>query len=335
MLKNFFILCTLLALFCGCSTAVIYNQDADDGLTQKNKDNASEMAQIFGNKQDAVILLDFSELQTAMKDVEKFADEVKMLGFTAVGVPVDSVKYADLHTDEGKKLYEFVMSLNAKSLRVVYALHETALVNRRRGNEFVFGNKNPYSAILLKLKEFWRELPDSAEMPTVVIELGMNRWNDTNLDRPASLVHVWRKENYGAGKSNDVMFAKSMKNFADSRSFLDLEQLILLADEEVVTAGENRLLSGGKADDILKKSDALSINLASEASDYAVKLNFLSKLKEQHCVFFAVSASGCSRFADFLNKLSRLNDFARKNQCSAGIFVRDWKKLNSIWRNEK
>ena len=335
MVKNLFVLCVLLMLFCGCSTAVIYDFEVADELTQKNKNNAAEMAQIIGNKQDALVVLDFFELQKAMNDAEKFADDVKRFGFTAVGVPIDSVKYADLQQKEGKKLYNFVMSLNAKSLRVVYVLNETAFINRQRGNEFVFSNKNPYRDVILKLKEFWRELPESAEMPTIVVALGMNRWNDTNLDRPTGLVHVWRKENFGRGKSNDVMFAKSMKNFVDCRSFLDLEQLILLADEEVVLAGEQGLPGGGSLNDILKKSDALSINLAAETSDYASRLGAVSKVKEQQSIFFVVSASKNGSFSEFLSEFRKINEFARKNQCSAGVWVRDWKKLNTIWRNEK
>ena len=335
MSKNLFVSCMLLMLFCGCSTAVIYKSEVADELTQKNKNNAVEMAQVIGNKQDALIVLDSSELLKAMNKVDKFADDVKRFGFTAVGVPIDSVNYADLQKKEGRKLYDFVMSLNAKSLRVVYVLNETAFINRQRGNEFIFGSRNPYRDVILKLKEFWRELPESAEMPTIVVALGMNRWNDTNLDRPAGLVHVWRKENSGRGKSNDVMFAKSMKNFADCRSYLDLEQLILLADEEVVIAGEQGKLTGGSLNDILKKSDALSINLAAKTSDYASRLGTVSKVKEPQSIFFVVSASDSGSFTEFLSEFRKINDFARKNQCSAGVWVRDWKKLNSIWRSEK
>ena len=68
MSKNLFVSCMLLMLFCGCSTAVIYDSEVADELTQKNKNNAAEMAQIIGNKQDALVVLDFFELQKAMNE---------------------------------------------------------------------------------------------------------------------------------------------------------------------------------------------------------------------------------------------------------------------------
>lgn len=335
MLKNLFIFAVTVFLLCGCSTALIQDVQKSDVLTEKHKKNAEKMTQIIGNKQDVTLLLSVSELHSAMNDPEKFADEIKMLGFSGVGIPIVSADHADLEQSEGKSLYEFVMFLYSKSLRTVYLLNENIYINSRRGSEFVFGNGNPYHDILLKLKMFWQNLPDSAEMPTVVVEIGMNRWDGSNLDRPAGLVHVWREQNYGRGKANELMFEKSMKYFTDCRKYLDLEQLILVADEEVVLAGEKTVLANANTAALLQKADALGINFADVSADSSSKFSFLSKFKEQRAVFLILAPQGGESFSDWLADFTKINEFVRKNSVCAGVWVRDWKKLKTVWRNEK
>lgn len=335
MLKKLFIFAVTVFLFCGCSTTLIQDVQKADVLTEKHKKNAEKMTQIIGNKQNVTLLLSVSELHSAMNDPEKFADEIKMLGFSGVGIPIVSAASADLVQSEGKALYDFVMLLYSKSLRTVYLLNENIYINHHRGSEFVFGNENPYHDILLTLKKFWQNLPESAEMPTVVVEIGMNRWNGSNPDRPAALVHVWRQQNYGRGKANELMFEKSMKNFTDCRKYLDLEQLILVADEEVVLAGEKGLLTNANTAALLQKADALGINFADISADNSSKFGFLSKSKEQRAVFAVLAPHGGKNFSDWLADFMKINEFVRKNSVCAGVWVRDWKKLKTVWRNEK
>lgn len=335
MFRKIYLFSALILLVCGCSAPLMQSFHPSAELTVKNKDNAAKMTQIIGNKQDAVLILAAEELPEAMCNVEIFAENVKMLGFSSVAVPFDNVDDADIGKDRGKRFFDFVMSLNNNGLHVVYLLNESAFLNRERGSRFIYGGGNPYRDVILKLKEFWRNLPDSAEMPTLVVSVSMNRWNDSNLDRPSGLVQVWRKQNYGSGKSNDIMFGRSMKYFAECRKMLDLEQLILVADQEVVTAGEKRLLTGGKVADMLKIGDGLSINIISVSNDYGKEMSFLNNVKELNSLFFVVSADGSRDFSHWLAEFKKFNDFACKHQCFAGIWVRDWKKLDNIWRNEK
>ena len=262
-----------------------------------------------------------------------------MQGFISVAVPFITVRDADIGCKRGKEMYDFVMFLNSKSLKVVYLLQESHFINRKNGNRFVWGKNNPYRAVLLKLKEFWRELPESAEMPTVMIGLEMNRWNDKNVDRPSGLLFTWRKEKNKKGSSNDLMFLKSMKYFDECREILDLEQKILLVDEEVMIAGESGYLSGGSVAELLQKCDALAIQMEAQhdGSIIEVKSQFLKNIKDKGAVFIVVSPK-MKEIGVYKNWLSSLADWKKstgKFTGTAGLWVRDWKKLNKLWRSEK
>ncbi len=335
MIKRFFIFAALLLCFSGCRNVVPHIAEENEVLTQRQNDNAEKMRQVFGSKQDVVLILNNEELADAMADADKFSETVKKFGIQSIGIPFEDADAADLQKKAGKEMMNFVMSLNNNSLRCVYVLSENALINRRRGSEFVFGNGNPYRAIILKLKDFWRSLPESAEMPTVLVAIGMNRWNDVNLDRPASLVHVWRKESYGRGRANEMLFGKSFRNFADCRKYLDLEQLVLVADKEVITAGASGLLADCTVPQILRKSDALAVNIEKIDDNFSTEMSFIGKVKEQGAVFMLISAKGSGNFSSWLVDLQKVNAFCTKNSACAGVWLYGWKNLYNLWRNEK
>ncbi|MBR2722707.1 MAG: hypothetical protein IKB77_00115 [Lentisphaeria bacterium] len=335
MLKKIFIFAALLLCFCGCRNVTPPFTEENEVLTEKQQNNIEKMRQVIGNKQDVVLMLNKKELADAMADADKFAETVKKFGIKSIGIPFDDADTADLQENSGKEMMDFVMSLYSNSLRCVYVLSENALINHRRGSEFIFGKDNPYRAIILKLKEFWRSLPETAEMPTVVVAIGMNRWNGSNPDRPASLVHVWRKESYGRGGANEMLFRKSFKNFADCRKYLDLEQLVLVADKEVIIAGSGGLLADCTVPEILRRSDALAINLGKIEDNFSSEMNFVGKVKEQGAVFMLVSAENSENFSSWLADLQKVNGFCAENNACAGVWLCGWKNLYNVWRSEK
>ncbi len=338
MLRNIFLL-ALILLFCGCSSAVRVQYPEDLILQKKDIENAEKMSQIFGNKYEATLLLDTEELDFALKYPEYFAESVKYSGFDAVAIPFADSCDADIETERGRKICDFVIFLNSKSLKTFYLLRESFYINRRKGREFVRGNGNPYRNTLLNLKQFWKELPESAEMPTVIIALEMNRWNDRNLDRPAGMLMVWRDYNKNTGSPNDCMFTKSMHSLVDCRKILDLEQMVLLLDGEVVESGEQGWLTGGRIVDLLEKCDALAIDFVSDkaVTDIDKRLSMLKKVKEQGSVFIVCTPAveNISTYPAWLGYLQNWQNNTGKISGCAGLWVRNWKKLNMIWRNEK
>lgn len=265
-MKKFIVLIFLSVFLCGCETPYRLRMTKPEPLTAKDEKNAAKMSQILGIKHESVLILNDTALEFALQYPEYFADAAKMLGVRMVAVPFADRADADVESARGKEMLDFVMFLNSKSLKTFYLLRESDYINRRKGAKFVWGKGNPYRDTLLKLKEFWRELPESAEMPTVVIALEMNRWNDRNVNRPAGLLFTWRKEKDKKGDSNDRMFCKSMQFFDDCRKILDLEQLILMLDEEVVAAGEKGSLTDGTIAELLKKADALAVDFKDVAA---------------------------------------------------------------------
>ncbi len=338
-MKKIIVLIIFCAFLCGCAVPYRLQMSKPAPLTGKDEKNAVGMSQILGIKHENTLVLDSIALEFALQYPEYFADSVRMLGFKAVAVPFAASMDADIETARGREMFEFVMFLNMKSLKTFYLLREGDYINRRKGTEFVWGKGNPYRNTLLNLKNFWRELPDSAEMPTVIIALEMNHWNDSNVNRPAGLLFTWRKGKDKKGDSNDRMFCKSMRFFDESRQVLDLEQVILMLDEEVVCAGEKGALTDGTCTQLLKKADALAVNFSSAAiaEDVRQKLQFVRGISEKGCVFAVISPKmrSVDSFSKWLGVLRDWNSGAFKYEACAGIWVQDWMKLNKIWRLEK
>ena len=336
MLKKYTVLSLLLLFLCGCTSVYRMQIAAPDKLQKKDEENALKMSQIFGNKQETTLILSPEELEFALQHREYFAESVKMLGFSAVAVPFDSPASADIENERGKEIYDFVIYLHINSLKTFYFLKESFFMNRRQGSRFLWGRGNPYKDTLLNLKSFWRELPESAEMPTVIIALEVNRWNDRNTDRPSGLLFTWRKEKNKKGASNDRMFIQSMQFFEQCRELLDLEQLILLADEELVSAGADGGLTGGTVPELLKKCDALCINFAPQKNDSDImqRLQLLKSASDRGSVFVLVSPRKES-FDRFAVNLKNWYSGAWKYNGCAGIWIENWNKLNKIWREAK
>lgn len=338
MLKYVFCAVGIL-LFCGCSSVFRMQYPKPLPLTEKDAAEADKMSQILGSKHESALILSVDELEFALQNRKYFADAVKMSGFSAVAIPFADSADADVDSERGREICNFIMFLNDNGLRTFYLLRESYYINRNRGRRFIWGKGNPYFSTLLNLKKLWRKLPESAEMPTVIIALEMNRWNDKNIDRPAGLLFVWRNDKKTVGSSTDRMFVKSLQYFAECRELLDLEQLILLADEEVVTLGEQGGLSDGRIVDLLKKCDALAIDfVADEAvTDLDKRLNMLKKIKDNGSVFVMCSpdVKNIMNYQAWLEYLKKWQDNAGKISGCAGVWIRDWKKMNMIWRNEK
>lgn len=338
MLKKYVII-LVAVLLCGCSATYRLPFPKPDPLLDKDEKNAAKMAQIVGNKHETTIILTEDELEFALQYPEYFADSVTKLGFKSVAIPFVNEDEADVETSRGKELFDFVMYLYSKDLKTFYLIRESSFINSRRGSRFVWGRGNPYRSTLLKLKEFWGQLPERAEMPTVIFALEMNRWNDRNVDRPRGLLFTWRKEKDQKGDSNDRLFCRSMEFFNDSCSILELEQVILMLDFEVVEAGEKGALTGGRLTDLLKKCDAVCVNMPPSADKdvMADKLRILSGIAEPGTIFPSVSprTKDIGSYGNWLQSLYLWQHETAKLKSNAGIWVRDWNRLNKIWRLEK
>lgn len=339
MLKKYSLIVMTAVLLCGCESLYRLELPRPAKLEAKDAKNAAKMSQMLGIKHERTLVLDLDELEFALQYSEYFADAVKMLGFSTVAVPFASADAADISEEYGREMYNFVMYLNSKSLKTVYLLRESYFINSRNGNRFIWGKGNPYEETLLNLKKFWKELPESAEMPTVVIAVEMNRWNDRNVNRPSGLLFTWRKEKDKKGDSNDRMFQKSMQFFTECRKILDLEQLILLEDEEVAVAGSKGSLSGGRISELLQKCDALSIDFVpqSDAGVIERQLKLLHDVKERGSVFVLVSPGirSINSYEKWLESLDKWQKNAAKYTGYAGVWIRNWNKLNRIWRQAK
>lgn len=333
MFKKIYLVVILAVFLCSCESVYHPELPRPAKLEEKDAKNAEKMSQLLGIKHERVVFLNLDELEFALQYPEYFADSAKMLGFSAVAVPFASADAADVETGCGKRMYDFVMYLNSKSLKTVYLLRESFFINRKNGSRFLWGSGNPYRRTLQNLKNFWKHLPESAEMPTVVIALEMNRWNDRNVNRPAGLLFTWRQEKNKKGSSNDRMFLKSMQFFAECRKILDLEQLILLEDEEVAIAGEKNSLTGGRVAELLQKCDALAIDFASASEKQPERLKLL-KTADNGSVFVLVSPGdkNIDSYAKWLETLAVWQKNILKYPGSAGVWIQDWKKLNRIWR---
>lgn len=336
MLKKYCLIAAAAVFLCGCESVYRPELPRPAELEQKDAENAAKMSQILGIKHERVLILDLQELEFALQYPEYFADSAKMLGFSAVAVPFADKTEADVENDRGKEMMDFVMLLNSKSLKTIYLLRESFFVNRRRGNRFLWGNGNPYKDTLLQLREFWKNLPESAEMPTVVVALEMNRWNDRNVNRPSGLLFTWRKEKDKKGDSNDRMFLKSMQFFDECRKILELEQLILLEDEEVAFAGSKGSLTGGRVSELLRKCDALAIDFEARTDNDVInqRLQMLKDAEEKGSVFVLVSPGNKSidSYSKWLKSLENWQKNSVKYPGSAGIWIQNWNKLNRIWR---
>lgn len=335
-MKKYLLILSAFIILAGCVSSPRRYYTAPAPLTEKDGRNAEKMAQILGIRHERILLLDRDELGFALQHREYFADAVRQLGFSAVALPFSEEDEADIECEEGRKMHEFVMFLEMKSLKCVYLLRESFFINRRNGSRFVWGNGNPYEDVLLKLRTFWQELPKSAEMPTVLIALEMNRWNDRNPDRPTGLLFTWRKEKEQKGSSNDRMFSKSMSFFDASRRILELEQVILLVDEEVMLSGEKGALTDGSIGKLLEKSDAVGVifePLSTGTAD-ADRLQFMRTVESDGSIFTVISPTvkKIENYDLWLDNLQIWCREADKYPGNAGVLIQNWKKLNKIWR---
>lgn len=337
MFKNILFFVVLMSIFCGCIGNNIENVVKHNDFAGIDVKKIYQFAEIVGNKHEITLIVNRSELASCMKNREYFAECLNKANIKIAALPFCSTNAADVNSRLGKEMRDFVIFLNSKGLKVSYLLRESFFINRTEGAEYIWGNGNPYAGVLAKLKEFWRSLPESAEMPTVIIAPEPDRWHDSNVNRPASLLYVWRKGARNNSGGNAILLEKSLKFAFDCRRILDLEQMVILVNEEVALFAERNMCRCGKIGDWLKKADAVSV-IKAEISIENNKntFEFLKYVQDTKSVFavFPVKRTANNDYTAFLQSFKENCRAAYENASCAGIWLENWNELDSIWRNK-